>query len=401
MPGQHSRLSPSSAHRWLRCPGSANAEHGLSDKAGQHAAEGTAFHDIAALCLQYGFEPEDFAGFEVMADGFTFTVSDDMIRYMRPGLDWVREREAGARLFVETRVDLSPFLGPDEGGTADVGIVNVPKRRLTVFDWKYGAGVPVSPVENEQLMLYALGFWHTIAAELFGHDPAGITVELVIEQPRAPGGGGVWVTSMEHLLQWGGQAALQAIATHDPEAPRVAGEKQCKFCKARRSPAGCDAYNTLAADLIGLAFDEMDDGTAPVLTQPADLTPERRSYIVLHSDMIEAWLKEIHAQVLIDALAGRSTPGLKVVAGRRPGRKWSATEREVAKILVGEIGETAAYVRELISPAAAEKKMTPEAYQRVSRYVEWGEAKPVLAPAEDKREALKTYADKFSDDDVT
>lgn len=372
----------------------------MSDKAGQHAAEGTVFHDLVATCLEIGLEPEDFAGTVASADGFTFTIDDDMVRFARPGLDWVREHAIGAKLYIETRVDLSPWLGPGEGGTADVGIVNVPRRKLTVYDWKYGSGVPVSPAENEQLMLYALGFWHTIAAYMFSDDPNGVTVELVIEQPRAPGGGGVWLTTMESLLEWGAAIALKAQATHDPEAPRTPGEHQCKFCKARKSPEGCDAHNQMAADLIGLSFDEMDAGTEPAMPRPADLTPERRAYIVRHSAIFSKWITDVHAQVLADGLAGRPTPGLKVVSGRRPGRKWTAAEDEVAEILVGEIGEKNAYVRELISPAAAEKQLTPEAYKKVSRYVEWGEAKPVLAPEEDKREALQTYADKFGDDDI-
>lgn len=401
MAGTHSRLSPSSAHRWFRCPGAPNAEYGLSDKAGQHAAEGTAFHDIAALCLDFGLEPEDFEGTETVADGYTFIVDAEMIRHMRPGIDWVRERAAGNRLFVETRVELTPYLGPGEGGTADVGIIAVKQRRITVFDWKYGAGVPVSPVENEQLMLYGLGFWYTIAYPWFDGNPADITVELVIEQPRAPGGGGVWLTTMEALLAWGDEAALKAEGTHDPEAPRVAGEAQCKFCKARRSPTGCDAYNTFTADLIGLSFDAMDDGAMPALPRPGDMTPERRAYIVLHSDMVEKWLSDLHAQVLTDALQGEPTPGLKVVAGRRPGRKYKAdAESKAAEILVTELGEADAYTHHLLSPTAAEKVLTPEAYARLSPLVDLGESKPVLAPENDKRPALKSYADKFSDADL-
>jgi hypothetical protein len=399
MAGSHTRLSPSSAHRWARCAGAPNAEYGLSDKAGKDAAHGTCFHDVAATCLDFGLEPEDFAGTEVEADGYTFMVDDDMVRYMRPGLDWVRERAVGAKLFVETRVDLSPLLGPGEGGTADVGIVSVARKRIIVFDWKYGAGIPVSPVENEQLSLYGLGFWHTIAAPLFNNDPTGVTVELVIEQPRAPGGGGVWLTTMEALLEWGAGMAVLAEATHDPDAPRVAGETQCTFCKARRSPAGCDAYNQMAADLIGLTFDDMDSGAVPSLPRPADLTPERRSYIVLHADLIAKWLKDVHAQVLGDALKGEPTPGVKVVSGRRT-RKWGDAEGEIAKILVAELGETGAYVREMISPAVAQKELTSEAYECVSRYVAWTDGKPALVPEDDKRAALQSYADKFGDEDL-
>ena len=43
----HARLSPSSSHRWMACPGSVRMEEGLPDPPSKHATEGSAAHLLA------------------------------------------------------------------------------------------------------------------------------------------------------------------------------------------------------------------------------------------------------------------------------------------------------------------------------------------------------------------
>lgn len=405
----HSPRGPSAAHRFVRCPGSINAERGLSDVPSIFSAEGTLFHEVAAHCLEFGLEPEDFVGNRQVIDGFELAVTPDMARHMRAGLSWVREKAAGGVLFVETRVDISPWCGPGEFGTSDVGIVIPDEQLLVIFDWKYGAGVPVAPDWNEQLALYGLGFVHTFRERfpelcLWPHD---WRVLFVIEQPRAVGGGGQWECTMVELLELGDRIRAAAELSRRADAPLNPGEKQCKFCKRRRARGGCAAYNGQILDLFDLDETDLDlaaDLGAAVLALPApvEMTPERRSAIVQAMPMISDWLKKVHQHTYNDAVLGRPTPGLKLVEGRNPARKYRDETAAEAALKALLVDPDEAFERKLRSPAGAERILTKDQFRAFSsEHVTVGTPKPSLVPVADPRPAVKAAASCFDDDDIT
>jgi hypothetical protein len=407
MAGVHSPRSPSGVADLLLCPGRVAAQVGLPDRTTFFAAQGTVFHEVVEICLRFDVEPVSFLGKTFQEEGYEIEIDEDAIRWMTPGIERVRELSEGKLLWIELRVDLSDVYGiPGEGGTLDIGIIDVEARTITIFDWKFGAGIPVEVADNVQLKVYGLGFWNQVAWMVLGNTD-DVKVRLHIEQPRVLGGGaGEWWTTMDELLAWQVEVLQPGVhATLDPNAHRVAGEKQCRMCRARRTREGCYAYNELVADVLCLDLEDIDDGAAndfpPPLPHPSDLTTERRAYITLHADLVRKWLDVVHGLTLHDALHGKPTPGLKPIAGREGKRAYrKGEEDEAAKIILSELGDDKAYDKKLISPTQAEKVLSPEAYSKLRKFVTRSSAKPALAPEHAKAERLTSLEDDFTEDDL-
>jgi hypothetical protein len=263
--------------------------------------------------------------------------------------------------------------------------------------------IPVFPHWNDQAILYALGFWNTIARELFaGLDPADVEIAIVIEQPRAPGGGGVWITSMAALLKEGKKIRADAEATRDENAERTAGPKQCQFCKAARAGT-CPEYAAMQLDAFDLGLEELDDYVDLDVPPPMPkvVTPERRSYILKFAPVFSRFVADLHAQAYDDARKGRLVPGMKLVPGRTPARKWKDDEKEkaVLEVLFGD----AAYNRKLLSPTQVEERIGKKEFSaRFKHHLRREEAKPILVPSTDRREplaSLQTVFDSLMDED--
>jgi len=399
MPGHHSPRSPSSMHRWRPCPASIRECEGLPDTAGEEAIQGTVFHDYAAVCVENGIDGWGMVGARMLCeDGQYREFTREMAVKMLSGLDLITSIAAAprARLFVEKRVDLSPWLGPDEFGTSDTFIIDVLQKRLTVFDWKWGA-MPVLPEWNDQAIGYVLGVWNSHAEEMFkGVPPEDIEVKIIIEQPRAPGGGGIWTTSMAAILAEGHKIKIDADATRDPNSAHNPGEKQCRFCSAARLNT-CDARADYVMEAIG--FNEIDDFDARVealdvaeLRDRRAMSPEARSYVLLNRKMIEKWLNQLHEDAMDDAKQGVTVPGMKRVAGRTSARAWRDADK--AELILVERLADKAYRKKLLSPAMVEEEVGKKVYRdQWSGHVAVGDPKPILVPESDPKPALVSHSE--------
>jgi hypothetical protein len=382
----HAKLSPSGAHRWMRCPGSVALEAPFPDNSNRYSAEGTLAHDLAAHFLQDAVDPHTLVGTEATVDGFDFTITKDMVAFVVDYAKLVREYAEGGMLLVEKRVDFSPVINVlDSFGTSDAIIIK--GDELIVVDLKYGMGVKVDATENEQLQLYALG-----ALNDFGILSDFAMVTMVIHQPRL-NHVSEWTIPVEVLREFGEDARLAAVEVLDHEAPRIeAGEKQCRFCKAK---ATCPALN----DSVSLA-------TAGVATVadfaeflPA-LAEDGLSTAMSRVELVEQWCKGIRAEVERRLLAGTAVEGYKLVAGRKGNRAWAdAAEAEQIMKKSFRLRDDDMYTKVLISPVAAEKllKDTPKRWAKVDALISRGEGKPSVAPATDKRPAMAiaSVADEF------
>lgn len=360
---EHSTRSPSGAHGWRRCAGKINAERGRPDRVGIEAAQGTMFHDYAEIALRESIHPSLLPlGEERMISGHLVTFSEAMTEHMVQGWQWVMdfmEAHPDAILFVEERVHIEPWtLEPGGFGTSDCCIVVPSKRLIIVFDWKYG-NVPVSPIRNDQLMLYALGCWQSLCGDIFGWDHEGIEVKLIINQPRVPGAGGEYPMTMTDLLLEGQQIIIDAAATYNPDAKRTAGEKQCRYCKARTDCKTLAAYNF---SLCQLKFADIEEaiefgGIPPILPEPKEWTPEHRAYVWLHRSTFVNWMNALHDAIIDDMKRGAGLDDLvKIVQGRAGNRAWKGgAETHAKKLAMSMFGKK--IVKETImTPSEIEKE---------------------------------------------
>lgn len=398
---EHAENSPSSTEGWATCADYINANRGLPDDESEFAREGTIAHEISDNCLTFGFDPFDFVGMQTRHNGWFFTWEEDDAAYLQPGIDWVREQPG--TFFGEHRVDLTEWVGKDshgrrQFGTLDRGVVS--DKLIVISDLKYGRGLAVSPVENKQLRLYALGFWKNVAR----HHSDATEFLIQIDQPRNASGGGEWRTNLSDLLAFGEWIKERAEATRAPHPPRTASEKGCYWCRRRKQPpteqgavSGCKTYDAFNLAMLEAEFDDLDGCEFDELILPGHnrLTDERRAFLLRHRSMIEKWLDGIHADVLSTAQATGNAGGLKAVAGK-PGRRVWLDAGAAEKAIVPLLGAKS-FTQKLITPTQCGKAISKEDYERfVGQHVDRAAPKPILVPIEDERPALLTV-DEFED----
>lgn len=386
----HAELSPSSASIWMNCAGSINAQRGLPDETTEFAAEGTFAHLISEMCLDLGLDPYDFIGHRAVIEGYSFEWDEEDADHLAFGIEQIRSFDG--RFYGEHQVDLSHWLGPNQFGTLDRAVVG--DDLIVVSDLKFGRGLPVSPVENKQLMLYSLGFHHNIAR----HVSHATDFLIIIDQPRCNGGGGEWRTTLADLERFGEEARVAAELTKDPSAPLKAGE-HCKWCKRRSAPGGCPTFDTFMVGLLAAQFDDLDDniliGGTP-LELPVVMTPERRSYVLDNRKLIENWLDTLHAQALDDALHGRPCGGKKAVEGRKSPDKWKDLNA-IDAALLPLLGDDR-FNRKIKTPTQVSKELKIEDCPDIDALIQRGTRKPALVSEQDARPAMLTNLEQMFDD---
>lgn len=369
MTKKHAKLSASGSSRWINCPGSVAAEEGIVEQRSVFADEGSAAHELGEQSLISGLHPSNWLG-EAFADWPDFPVDQEMVDAIVIYRDFVNSLP-GQKL-IEQEIDFSDWV-PEGFGTSDVLVIN--NDTLHVVDLKYGKGVPVSPENNSQAMLYALGAYASTAG-LYDIKH----VDITIVQPRLDHIE-TWRVSVEDLLKFGHMVQQKAEEALEEDAPRVPGETQCRWCKAK---ATCPALKKMADDTV-LAF--FDDPIDKLNDSDLKAALDNKKLIIGWLDAVE----DLAKQRLTD---GEGFPGYKLVAGRSS-RSWSNEEEAQDVLTYREMLGDDALVTKLITPAQAEKKLGKERSKLIQDLIATSTGNPTLVPETDKRPSINITVEDF------
>lgn len=393
----HAKLSPSSATRWLNCPGSINLCSTVPRKpVSKYATEGSAAHYLGEWCLRKAAQPVDRLGdyINVKDNGRMnkVKVTADMVDAVQVYVDEVRRVRGEldhAAFEVEKRLPLSAWI-PGGFGTADHVAVQ-PFGKLVIHDYKHGAGVPVDAIGNTQMRIYALGALGVL------NEAQVETVQMCIVQPRAPHEDGPVrsdTLTADELLAWGRDVLKPgAKATQDPGAPRHPGS-WCRWCDA--SGVCPEQASGAAQEMFGQPnLPATVEETRAILPNVEALTPERLAEIYRVADeLVEPWLKSVKVAWQDHLAANGPAFGYKLVAGRST-RKWADPVRAELEV-TDKLGDKAYEDPKLKSVAQIEKTLkseglAPDTYAHlveVTRGVS-------IAPETDKRPALPPAAEQM------
>lgn len=361
----HARLGPSAAHRWLACPGSVAAcEHVERGSESVHIRDGKAAHELAELVLVNGGNASDWIDHPLI-DHNEHMVTKDMAHYVQDYVDYVRG--IGGDMEIEHTVSLDEWI-PGGFGTADAICIN--GHTVHVIDLKYGQGVRVEAERNPQGMLYALGALH----EMEGIRRIDKVV-IVIHQPRLDSVS-EWSIAPDDLYRWAEWVSERAQEATKPNAERVPGESQCRFCDAK---ATCPELKSYTDAVVAQDFDDLDG--------VPQLSDDRLREVLDAAPLIRKWLDAVEEHVQHRVASGEDFPGYKLVEGRS-NRRWT-DEAEAERKLTELLGDEAYHPAKLLTAPQAEKALGKKQAGEIADLIVKPKGKPALVPESDKRPQLE------------
>jgi hypothetical protein len=379
LPVEHSPIGASSMSRLIACPGSYNLSAqipGSANRSSIYAATGTVAHALAEQVLDKGGDPADEIGTVVTVDGHDVTVDEDMVSAITIYVDELTRRRAGADAAAfEVRVCLDALWADDPWkppvsafGTCDAMLYHAKDRKLTIIDYKNGAGVFVDVVDNAQLLYYAAG-------ALFEVPASPVYVEMVIVQPHVANQEKVrsFEITIVDLRMWIDNVLKPAIrAVFEPNSKLSAG-KHCRFCPARMN---CPALHAVAMDLA-----QRDFGPSP--DQIITLSGDELGRVLRDMEVASKFWDALREDAIERIKQGEVISGWEVVP-TRPTRKWMASLPDIkADLIRAGFPKAAAQIEAGVSlktPAQAQKVLHVDAWAAIDKHVQSVSSGVKLAP---------------------
>ena len=259
------RLNPSSAYRWMACPGSVALTDEYPPRPGdknESASEGIAFHWVSQQIIE-GMCGDDKALISSADLINTLTpegvlVTDEMyeaaLLYTNDIFKYCNQHGLLRSVSVEKKVNLDALL---EGmyGYCDAYIINEKEKEVVIWDAKFGHGF-VDAFRNWQLIIYAFGI--SKASHLLGRD---ITFRLKVVQPRSFTPEGPirdYVITMQELVDHIGEVVEVIEAIKKGNADCVPASKQCRNCPARHACTTLQQTTYNIMDYLGTSADHSE-----------------------------------------------------------------------------------------------------------------------------------------------
>jgi len=371
--GKHALLSASSSHRWLNCPPSARLCDSYGDKSSNYAAEGSDAHELCEYKLKVGL------GIHTKDPTPNLTYYNEEMEECANGYaSFILELKEKAKqscsdpqILIEQRLDFSRFV-EDGFGTGDC--VVIADGTLHIVDYKHGQGVLVEAEDNPQIKLYALG-----ALEIFDGIYDIDTVSMTIYQPRRDNVS-THTVFKESLYQWADEILKPtAELAYAGKGEFCCGE-WCQFCKIKHE---CRARADYNMDLARYDF-----------KLPPLLEDDELEEILEKIDTLISWASDIKDYALQAAISGKQWHGWKLVEGR-------SNRRYTDELVVADSITTAGYdpyEHKVLGITAMTSLLGKKRFEELlGSYIQKPQGKPTLVPESDKRPAIQTANQDFSE----
>lgn len=291
--------SASNIHRRAACPGSERLEAGLPDEDSDQSREGVLLHSYASnpKLDRFVLKPSqrDLLEISDKLDDFIF---ERVREQFSVSLDEPFEEGFEKELYA---LPGSEFSTP---GHCDLYWYWPERKLLVVIDRKFGFKVVTPAAANYQLRVYAIG----------GHEEWEVeNCVVAITQPRLSYSERVTMAAYDREAIIASISELDSIrkACARPDAPLVAGEEQCRYCKAKLI---CTAYQAKLSE--GFSIVPATDGSVAKKQADASRTLAECSDVQLDKVLVFLQFAEFVKNLARDEARSR------IQSGQHPDFPW-------------------------------------------------------------------------------